>query len=137
MQKGEYKYFKPHDIIIYALVLVLFVLSCVFVTTSRGDSGERFELLYKNEVILKADFDGFSEYNENYVAKKSKNEYEIVTERGKNLLKIDFTSQNAKFTEADCHGEECLAMNLKTGGVVCAPHSLVLRYERDYDPTVG
>ena len=72
MRKGEYKYFKPHDIIIYALVLVLFVLSCVFVTTSRGDSGERFELLYKGEVILKADFDGFSEYNENYVAKKAK-----------------------------------------------------------------
>lgn len=72
MQKGEYKYFKPHDIIIYALVLVLFMLSCVFVTTSRGDSGERFELLYKGEVILKADFDGFSEYNENYVAKKKR-----------------------------------------------------------------
>ena len=137
MQKGEYNYFKPHDIIIYALVIALFALSCIFVANSRGDNGERFEVLFKGEVIFKANFEGFVEYNECYVTKKSDNEYEIVTERGKNLLKIDFTSRNARFTEADCHGEECLAMNLNSGGVVCAPHSLVLRYEKDYGPTAG
>ena len=137
MQKDRHCYLKPYDIIVYALIVVLFVLSCVFVSTFSQEDGENFELVFKGKVILQACFSGFVEYDEDYITKKSDNEYEVITECGMNLLKIDFSTKNARFIQSDCHGEECLAMNLKSGGIVCAPHSLVLRYKNDYGPVVG
>ena len=136
MKEKEYPFFKKGDLIIYALILVLAVVSCVLVFNLKSE-GEVFVVRYKGETIMQGKIYGDVDFDSSFVKKTGDCTYEIVTEKGKNVIVIDKTKKDVFVKESDCHGEECMGMSLKKGGIICSPHSLVIKFYYDSTPQVG
>ncbi len=141
MTKSKEKYFKRADIIVYAILIV--IAACLFFTTvkPRTSSGCAFTVQVKGEVVFKGDFQTktYTVIREEAVKKLSDNVFEIITEKGKNVIKIDWENSDVTVIETDCGTtKECTYMSLKNGDIICVPHSLVIKSTGSIpDPVVG
>ena len=127
---GLEKYpFRICDIAVYALIAAL--IAVLFIS-SVPKSGLSAEVTVKGERVMTVDFSGKRcEIYSAAVKAAGENEYLIVSENGYNVLEIDYAARTVRVKGSDCAGKECVSMDLANGAIVCAPHSLVVRFTDD------
>lgn len=136
MKDKKYPFFKKGDVIVYALILVIGLISCIFVFYPKNDE-ENFIVRYRGETIMQGSIVGKVSFDETFVKKIDDLTYEITTEKGRNVIGIDREKNDLFVKSSDCHGEECMSMSLKKGGIICSPHSLVIKFSSDFVPQIG
>lgn len=141
MTKSKEKYFKRADIIVYAILTV--IAACLFFVSVKPtiNSDCAFTVQVKGEVVFKGDFQTktYTVTRAESVKKLSDDVFEIITEKGKNVIKIDWENSDVTVVETDCGTtKECTYMSLKNGDIICVPHSLVIKLTGSVpDPVVG
>ena len=131
------KYFRLWDIAVYALIAALIV---VLVFAFQQNSGERFAVYIDGNIVLEYDLEsgGYTVFDSERVTALSKTEFAISSAYGKNVLTVDLDKKDAFISDADCASKDCKSMKLSSGGIVCAPHRLTVKYlGGNYEPTVG
>ncbi len=134
------KPFHKADIAIYA-VLVLLTASLFFVPFCNKSVEAGFSVYLDGKTVMTANFDEktLSVVDKTAVTKIGEDEYEITSEKGYNVIKIDWDARDVTVTKTDCGtSKECTLMSLKKGEIICVPHSLVIKpIGFTPDPTVG
>lgn len=130
--------FRKGDIIVY-LVLAVAVLA-LFLTAGVSKKSLGFTAELSGNRVMEGDFEDKSvNFDSRYVQKIGEDVYKITSEKGYNVIFIDWQNNDIKVTETDCGtSKECTFMSLKSGDIICAPHSLIIRsLEREPIPIVG
>lgn len=115
---------KRNDKILIGGALVLAALVYAFTQWFQNDEGARVVVYVNKEV--------YASYS---LAEEG--EYEIQTDRGKNLLIIQ--DGKADVTEADCPDELCVkqkAINKNGETIVCLPHRVVVEIESEEETEI-
>ena len=104
------------------LVAVCVALGVVFLTNK--EDGHIANVYVEGEIVYSVDL---NEVETSY-------EKEITTEYGKNVLLIE--KGKIRVIDADCDGKECINMGYVTDSstpIVCLPHRLVIKIEKEGD----
>ena len=143
------KPFSAHDLILYAVVVIVTALSLLlFFTVNKPKDLLGFDFYSDNVLVATYRFsdDEFSvkqEFSDKFLfdgdtitcfTNDDKTDYNIVF--------IDKLNKIAMVKDANCHGKDCLKLSAnQNGGVIyCAPHKLkvVLNvYSGNVDPVIG
>ena len=133
------KPFKKADIIVYIALAVIMALCFVFSAFSV-EKGDSFDVYLHGEIVLSYSLtDGsYVVSDDAAVQKKSDTVFIIRSEKGYNELTVDLIKKEVVVSDADCIGKECKTMRLSNGSIICAPHSLIIKYSGDeLSPRVG
>lgn len=143
MKDKENKVFKRADLIIYAILFI--IAACLFLQSFKIKSDDvktnGFSVAVKGTVVMTGDFTTktYVIKDETSVTVVEDGVFEIVSESGKNVIRISWDDGDVKVTDTDCGTtKECTRMSLKNGDIICVPHSLIIRkIGLVADPTVG
>ena len=138
------KFFQPHDLIIYGVLLLLVALSFLLVTLGKQSDKKiaGVEINYKNAVIGSYTLqDGLREEKHgediSFEVSESNGKVKIIIRlpEGVNELSIDKPTGDAYMTNADCHGEDCTKMKIEKSAdfIACVPHRLTITPITDDD----
>lgn len=113
MKPEKEKIISAGDIVLLATVILLCVVVMVLLVTSRED-GLEVEIVSDGEVVKTMEL-------------KKDAEYEVVTDRGTNLVVIKDGQVTIK--EADCPDKVCVnhkPVSMTGETIICLPHKLVI-----------
>ena len=113
MKPEKEKLISIGDIVLLATVILLCVVVTVLLVTSRED-GLEVEIVSDGEVVKTMEL-------------KKDGEYEVVTDRGTNLVVIEDGQVTVK--EADCPDKVCVnhkPVSMTGETIICLPHKLVI-----------
>ena len=131
--------FKPFDVAIYILLAAIVAL-CFVLSASAKPSGASFEAYLGGRLVLRYYFETSSyEIFDESAVEKENDGFVIRSEKGFNKIAVVDGERDVRVVETDCGtSRECMKMSLKNGSVICAPHSLVIRYGDSVpEPKVG
>lgn len=121
--------FRKGDVIIYLILTVVVV--ALFLTAGQGKKQSRgFSVELAGKTVMTGSFsDGsFVIIDGEAVKKVGENLFKITSEKGYNVILVDWQTKNITVTETDCGtSKECMYMNLNYGDIICAPHQLLIR----------
>lgn len=113
MKPEKEKLISIGDIVLLATVILLCVVVTVLLVTSR-EGGLAVEIVSDGEVVKTMEL-------------KNDAEYEVVTDRGTNLVVIEDGQVTVK--EADCPDKVCVnhkPISMTGETIICLPHKLVI-----------
>ena len=113
MKPEKEKMISAGDIVLLATVILLCVVVTVLLVTSR-EGGLAVEIVSDGEVVKTMEL-------------KNDAEYEVVTDRGTNLVVIEDGQVTVK--EADCPDKVCVnhkPVSMTGETIICLPHKLVI-----------
>lgn len=136
------KFFKPFDIVIYSLVLVIILcFFLIFVVFKSDNNVLGFKVNIDNQDVIYFEYekgiDGFT-FEHNYSTltqtKKIENsiEVKIFTNEQKtafNLLQIDLENKCVKMLDSNCKNKDCThfkGISSDSGSIICVPHNLIV-----------
>lgn len=131
MIKSEYlkkSIFKPMDVIIFVLLVLLTVLLFVIPTAKKTD---RLEAVIGGKKVFEYDFTSgnYTIYDNSAVEVIETDKFKLIAGGGYNLLSVDRQNKEAIVYETDCGTtKECTKMRLSQGSIICVPHNLVIRF---------
>lgn len=135
---GKSKYFTPFDLLIYALLLVLVILSTVFIFFLPKAKGNSFEVYYNNQKIATYTLTKDAEYI--FYIDEDSNCAQIKQFDGgiyKEYNKITVKDGKVAITETDCKDKSCQVRGaIDFGELICLPHRLkiaVVNLQTDID----
>lgn len=133
--------FKKCDVFVYSALVALIVVLFVVATVCFKPSTEGFTVLLNGKTVMTADFASktLNITDDKSVTRVGENDYKILSENGYNTIRINWEDRDVTVIETDCGtSKECTRMRLKTGDVICAPHSLVIKFTgKTPDPVIG
>lgn len=135
------KPFKKWDIAVYAVLIIFTAVLFLSVYGFKTEEGNGFTVALSGRTVMTGNFDDGSYYIADYSA-VSVNEdgtFTITSEKGYNVLSVDWQSGDVKVTDTDCGtSKECTFMSLKSGAIICVPHGLTVSViGKVPDPEVG
>ena len=132
------KPFRSGDVVIY-IALVAIVALCFILSAFSVKKGASFDVYSKGRIVLHYSFeDGSYRIFDGCVEKSDGDIFTVKCDGGYNVLSVDRAARDVTVKDADCVGKECELMKLSNGSIVCAPHSLLVRFSgEDPSPKAG
>ena len=129
---------KIGDLFVYILLIAIVAL-CFLLSAFSVERGDSFDVYSHGEIVLQYSFeDGSYRISGSAVEKIDEDKFIIRCDRGYNVLTVDREKKDVVVTDADCVGKECTLMKLSNGSIICAPHSLIVKYSgEELSPKVG
>ena len=129
---------KAGDVFVF-IALAAIVALCFITSAFSVQRGRSFDVYSKGKIVLRYSFeDGSYRIFDEAVKKTGVDEFTINCDRGYNVIAVDRNACEVTVSDADCIGKECTARRLSDGFIVCAPHSLVIKYSAEEpSPRVG
>lgn len=134
--------FKPFDLIIYGVVLIIVATLFISIFATRNkDPLTGVKISVAAEVVFEYEFGGEVPKDTDRVKVEEDDKGITVTvhtdDGGTNTVYIDKTAKTAKMTEANCRGRQCLyfaAIKSNSTVIYCNPHRLKIEpLYRDID----
>ena len=132
------KLFKKGDVIIYAALAVVFAV--LLSVGLSGKSGSGIEAFVGGEKVFEYDYDArtFVIFNGEIVKDLGDDTFIFYCEGGYNVLKVEPALCDAHVIRADCVTLDCTKMRVSVGGVICAPHALIIKERGStFEPVAG
>ena len=131
--------FKIGDLIV-ALIVFLVAL-CSFFAVGGGASNKirGVEAYLGDSLVLTGDFDRktFTVMDSVAVEVVNGDTVKITSEKGYNLITVDWDGGTLSVTDTDCGtSRECTMMDFKMGVIICSPHGLTVKALGEIPPPV-
>ena len=143
------KPFSAHDLILYAVVIVITALSfLLFFTANKPKDLLGFDFYLDNVLAATYRFSGEEFFVKQEFSDMFLSDGDTITcftnddKTDYNIVFIDKLNKSAVVKDANCHGKDCLKLSANQNGgfIYCAPHKLKVvlnAYSGNVDPVIG